>query len=231
MQQNPELASVNRDFSHLPYDHLLSDEYKSDLQKNLNFIVYHPKDIIFRQNTHSSHVMFIKSGYVKIFKEGRNERTIILKVALPGEFIGLLSVFGETFHQYSASAISDCEICEIDVSVFKNMLILNSKYAVYLLNVISSDGLFIFEKLMSHTQKQLPGRIADVILYFSEKIYKSDRFIFPFSRKELADLAGTTKESLIRTLSEFKNDKIINMEGSEVQIMSIDIIKTLSSLG
>lgn len=214
-----------------PFDHLLSDEFKSELPKNLNLVRYHSKDVIFRQNTRTSHVMFIKSGLVKIFKEGRNDRNIILTLAVHGNFIGLLSVFGEKLHQYSAAAINECEIGEIDIGIFRNMLIQNSKYSLQLLTAISLDGLFIFEKLLSHTQKQLPGRIADVILYFSEEIYKSKSFIFPLTRKELAELAGTTKESLIRTLSEFKNDKIISMEGQEVEILSMEIIKTLSALG
>jgi CRP-like cAMP-binding protein len=214
-----------------PFDHLLSDEFKADILKNLSFIRYHSKDIIFRQNTRTSHVMFIKSGHVKIFKEGRNDKTIILKVSVPGNFIGLLSVFGEKLHQYSASAITECEICEIDIGIFRHMLIQNSKYSLQLLSTVSLDGLFIFNKLLSHSQKQLPGRIADVILYFSEDIYKSIHFSFPFTRKELAELAGTTKESFIRTLSEFKNDKIIKLDGSEVEIISMNIIKTLSALG
>ena len=84
---------------------------------------------------------------------------------------------------------------------------------------------------MSQSHKQLPGRIADVILYFSEIIFKSHVFEFPFTRRELAELAGTTKESFIRTLAEFKNDKIIELEGSKVTINSMKIIKTLSDLG
>jgi CRP-like cAMP-binding protein len=84
---------------------------------------------------------------------------------------------------------------------------------------------------MSQSHKQLPGRIADVILYFSGVIYKSEEFDFPFTRRELAELAGTTKESFIRTLAEFKNDKIIDLEGSRVKINSLRIINTLSELG
>jgi CRP-like cAMP-binding protein len=91
--------------------------------------------------------------------------------------------------------------------------------------------LFIFERLISQSHKQLPGRIADVLLYFSEDIYKSNTFNFPFTRKELAELAGTTKESFIRTLTEFKNDKIINIEGSQVEIVSLENVKMLSKLG
>jgi len=68
-------------------------------------------------------------------------------------------------------------------------------------------------------------------LYFSENIYQSETFLFPLTRRELAEFAGTTKESFIRTLTEFKNDKIIDLDGSKVTIRSMKIIKTLSELG
>jgi CRP-like cAMP-binding protein len=134
-------------------------------------------------------------------------------------------------HQYSASAIHECEICDIDISHFKAVLLENGKFAMQFLNILSLDGLFIFERLLGQSHKQLPGRIADVILYFSEEIYHNTEFTFPFTRKELAELAGTTKESFIRTLTEFKNDKIIELDGSAIMIKSMDIIKTLSALG
>ncbi len=70
-----------------------------------------------------------------------------------------------------------------------------------------------------------------MILYFADVIYKSQEFEFPFTRRELAELAGTTKESFIRTLAEFKNDKIIELDGSGVKINSMKIVKTLSELG
>ena len=231
MNYYPETSLPDLNCVQLPFDHLLSIESKKELLGNLNIAKYSKKEMIFRQNTRTSHVMFIKSGHVKIFKEGRGDRSVILNIGSTGNFIGLMSVFGEKLHQYSASSITNCEICEIDFGIFKSMLLDNSKYAIQLLNTLSLDGLFIFRKLESITHKQLPGRIAEVILYFSEEIYKSKRYAFPFTRRELAELAGTTKESFIRTLSEFKNDKIISLKGSEIEIISMDIVKTLSALG
>ena len=89
----------------------------------------------------------------------------------------------------------------------------------------------IFDKLMSQTYKHLPGRIADVLLYFSQDIYKSHVFEFQLTRKELAELCGTTKESFIRTINEFKHDKIINLNGRKVEIVSMNLVKILSDLG
>ena len=79
--------------------------------------------------------------------------------------------------------------------------------------------------------KQLPGRVADVILYFYELFHRSNTFEFPLSREELAQFSGTTKESFIRTLAEFKNDKIIITDGKNITINSMEIVKTLSRLG
>jgi len=130
--------------SEIPFTHLLSEEQQESLDQNINLVNYKKKDVIFRQNTRTSHVMFIKSGLVKIYKEGRNDRTVILKVAKENEFIGLMSVFGEKLHQYSASAITDTEICDIDFMVFKSILLDNSKYQMQLLNNLSLDGLFLY---------------------------------------------------------------------------------------
>ena len=107
----------------------------------------------------------------------------------------------------------------------------NGKFAASLLHLLSLTGLHLLDRLLAQTHKQLPGKIADVLLYFSEVIYKSNKFSFPFTRRELAELAGTTKESFIRTLTEYKNDKIIELNGSEVEIKSLKIVKTLGELG
>ncbi len=215
----------------IPFGSYLNDTDLQSVIDNSNVVTFNKKEIIFRQSTRTSHIMFIKAGMAKIFKEGRNGKYIILKVAMPDDYLGLLSIYGGDTHQYSASAINSCEICFVDINIFNQLLHSNGEFVEKIINRISNDGLFIFNRLMSQSHKQLPGRIADVILYFSEVIYKSENFEFPFTRRELAELAGTTKESFIRTLAEFKHDKIIDLEGSMVKINSMKIVKTLSELG
>ncbi len=215
----------------IPFIELLTEEQIIQIRENSNQVRYNKRDVIFLQNTRTSHIMLLKSGMVKIYKEGKNNKVIILKLETPGNYLGLMSIFGQDIHQYSASAIEPTEIFFIDRTTFTSILEENGRYALKLISMISEDGLFIFQKLLAQSHKQLPGRIADLILYFSEVVYKSEEFVFPFTRRELAELAGTTKESLIRTLTEFKNDKIIDLDGSRVEIKSMKIVKTLSDLG
>jgi CRP-like cAMP-binding protein len=201
------------------------------IKQNSNIVQYQKHDNIFLQQTRTSHIMYVKSGLVKIYKEGRMGKTITLNLEPAGNFIGLMSVFGKELHEFSASAVGNAEILFIDINAFRQILNKNGEFASILIHTVSLYGLLIFKRLLAQTHKQLPGRIADVLLYFSETVYKNTKFTFPLTRRELAELAGTTKESFIRTLTEFKNDKIIELDGSDVDIKSLTIVKTLSEKG
>lgn len=224
-------ALNNLDIDVFSFSVYLTEEEKKSIKENSNIVKYNKNDTIFLQQTRTSHVMFVVDGLVKIYKEAQRGRSNILKIEKDNAFIGMMSIFGYDIHQYSGAAICSTSILIIDINTFKAIIQSNGAFALYMIHQLSINGLFIFDKLINHTYKQLPGRIADVILYFSETIYQSDTFLFPLTRRELAEFAGTTKESFIRTLTEFKNDKIIDLDGSKVTIRSMKIIKTLSELG
>lgn len=230
-QKNIENKTGENTDAIIPFDNILNDEEIEHIKNHSNVVHYLKNDVIFKQNTRTSHVMYILSGLIKIYRESKNNKTKIIKLGISGEFLGLNSVFGEETFSYSAAALEKTVVYIIDRSVFENVIVNNGQYAHEILKTITSENLSIFKRLISQSQKQLPGRIADIIMYFSEKIYHSHNFDFPLTRTELAELAGTTKESLIRTLTEFKNDKIIELEGKKVNIKSYDIIETLSRLG
>lgn len=210
---------------------LLSAEEVSRLESSSNRVEYNRRDFIVKQNTRSSHIPFILNGLVKISREMRKDKTIILRIEKPSTFVGLSSVFSNETFDFSAIALEPTTILFIDSQVFRSIVEQNGAFAFEIIQRLSRRNIFNVGRLTSLLYKQLPGRVADIILYFSEDIYNSNTFSFPLTRQELAELAGTTKESLIRTLSEFKNDKIIDLDKNVVTISSQNIIKTLSRLG
>lgn len=225
--------NIQREFKDelIPFQELLNEEELEKIQKNSNIVTYNKQDVIFKQNTRTSHTMFVKKGLIKVYRENRNNKTKIIKITTPGQYLGLNSIFGEDTFSYSAEAIEKAEVLMIDSVIFEEILKENGIFTYHLMRYLSEDNLILFRQMISQSQKQLPGRIADIILYFTENIFNSQTFTFPLTRTELAELAGTTKESLIRTLTEFKNDKIIQLEGKKVKIISYDILKTLSRIG
>jgi CRP/FNR family transcriptional regulator, polysaccharide utilization system transcription regulator len=215
----------------IPMFNELTDEQINSINSN-SFIIHHKKnEILIRQDLPISQLVYIKSGLVKIYKESSAEKIHILKIANEGNFIGILSVFSGNQYHYSASALEECDIVYTDIKIIKGIIAANGNYALHLMKLISDNGLMIFEKLISITQKQIPGRVAESLLYFSQVIYKNDSFYLPFTRQDFADLIGATKETISRTLAEFKNDRLIEIEDKKVTIKSFDLVQILSKVG
>ncbi len=130
------------------YKHLTRRELE-DIAANSNMVKFDRREVVFRQNTRTSHIMFVKTGLVKIYKEGRNNKYIILKLAVPGEYIGFMSIYGGDLHHYSAAAIEPTEVVFVDNTVFNNILKTNGDFAMKIIGMLSASSLFIFDRLMS----------------------------------------------------------------------------------
>jgi CRP-like cAMP-binding protein len=197
-----------------------------------SFLVNHRKgEYVFYQDKPVSHMMFLKSGLTKIFKEGPKNKSTILRIVGPGQYVGLFSVFYDSLYQFSAVALEDSEIYYIPLPLINELITENGQFAFHFIQELGKDGMEIMNKLIFFPQKQVPGRIAEILLFFASQIYKADSYTLPLSRQELADLAYSTKESISRTLTEFKNDRMIEINDRQVELRSVDLLKILSKLG
>ncbi len=209
---------------------ILSKSEIETIKNNSNIVFYNKKNIVFKQDTPTSHIMYVKSGLIKIIKESIH-KNLLYNIITPGNFLGITSTFGDTYFQHTATTLEDSEIMFIDINTFTEIMENNGQYSLCIMKYVCADSIDNINNLITKSQKHLPGRLADIILYFSEKIYNSQDFDFPLTRNELAEFANTSKESIIRTLTEFKNDKIIELNNRKISINSLAIIKTLSRLG
>jgi len=197
-----------------------------------SFLVRHKKgEQIFRQEQPVSHMMLICKGLIKLYKEVDSDKMIILKIVGPDNFIGILSAFYGNRYQSSATALEDTEMIYLNLSVFKEILSINGKYGLHFLKHLSAEGIQLVEKMINLSQKQIPGRIAEILLFFARNVYNNNSFTLPLSRQELADLVSSTKESISRTLTEFKNDRLIEIDDRKVNLKSIDLLDILSRMG
>ena len=89
----------------------------------------------------------------------------------------------------------------------------------------------LYDKLISLTQKQMHGKIADALIYLSEKIYNSLEFELTVSRQDLADMTAMSKDSAIRILKELEKDGIIIINGRKISIPGMELLKEISAKG
>lgn len=229
MNENPK--PENRSSSPLSFIDSLLLPQERELLFSTPKVEYVKRDIIAKQNARIAEIPIITSGLVKLSKEMRRDKNMIIRIVKPGCFLGLSSVFGSEMYEYSVLALENTTVKFVDIGILKQIMKENNAFCFEIIKQLGRDSVLNINRLASLLHKQLPGRVADILLYFAEEIYESHTFTIPLTRLELAELAGTTKESLIRTLSEFKHDKIIDTTRNHVSIKSMDIIKTLSRLG
>jgi CRP-like cAMP-binding protein len=222
------METVNYELPSLP---ILTVEQAEKL-KNNSFVVSHRKgEEIFTQERPISHLMFLSQGLVKIYKSDKKKHNVIIKLVVPNQYIGMFSLFYDTRYHFSAAALEDCEIIYINTQIVHELIMENGHFSLQLIKQFSSDGIHLMNKLTYYPQKQVAGRIAEVMLLFANEIYKNEQFTLPLSRQELADLVFSTKESVSRTLTEFKNDRMIDINDRQIHLKSIDLLNMLSKLG
>ena len=201
------------------------------INKNSYAVHHRTGEIILMQERPVSHLLYVKSGLLKLYKVIEDGRQVILDVVPAEKFIGLTSVFYKSLYLYSASSIGEGELIYTSASAIREIVAENGKYALNLMTVLSSQVVYLVERMITLTKKQVPGRIAEVLLFFSKNIYKSHEFTLPLSRNEIADYIQTTKESVSRTLTEFRNDRIIELDDKNVVLKSLDLLEILNKIG
>ncbi|HEY4789411.1 MAG TPA: helix-turn-helix domain-containing protein, partial [Bacteroidales bacterium] len=107
----------------------------------------------------------------------------------------------------------------------------NPNFAEAFIANYSSNSIKTLDRMFSLTQKQMHGRIADVLLYLSKEVFNSSNFELSLSRQDIGELSGMTKDSAIRILKEFENEQIIRLEGKKVSISNNEILEEISLKG
>ncbi|MFO7656675.1 MAG: Crp/Fnr family transcriptional regulator [Bacteroidales bacterium] len=203
-----------------------------NLQQSLNttHIEYKKREVICRQNTLVSHAQIIVDGNAKMYIEGVNSRNIVISIILPSNYIGLLAVFGYDQYAYSVAALSECNTCQVDIEMVKHLYYNNHSFLLKLNHAFGESVSTIMHKLISLNQKQVRGKVAESLLYLS-KLYDATRFILTITRKELGELSAISEENAVRVLTEFKNEHIIDMNGKEIYLKNLKLLKRISEIG
>jgi CRP-like cAMP-binding protein len=201
------------------------------LQGNCAEVSMKPGESIIKEGSLSSHIAYLKSGLAKIHKKGVKGTDQILKILQPGCYIGIQTVLSNKIHQYSASTIEDSDVCYIDTNSFKELIAKNAHFADELILYLCRDELTYFERFVNVHQKQVDGRLADTILFFSDEVNKSKSFQIPLSRNDLAALICATRESVTRSIKDLSDIGTIRVKGKSFEILNYELLKKISEKG
>ncbi len=188
-------------------------------------------EIIHREGDAIHDFKYLKNGLVKLFRVNGNGDEQIITITRPFGFVSNTNVFHETHYRYSLSALEDSDVCCIRLDLIRELIEENGKFALNLISVLSRTSQNIIALGLEIRQRNLAGRIAYVLLYFANEIFRSRIFDLPLSRKEIADFISMSSANVIRTFSDFRRDGIIRSNGRTIEITDMKKLEVISLRG
>lgn len=193
-------------------DSQISGNWKEILNES-NATNYKKKDVIYREGSSPQSVYYLVEGSVKQTQLHKDGKELIDEIYTESRFFGYNAVMANQSHRHSAICIEDSKIIAIPVKDFENLLATNNDFKIHLMRILSGDLKSREAELIEVTYGTVRSRVADGLKRLAEKY--GDNAI-PLTREELAQFIGIATETLIRTLTEFKKEGFVSMDGKKI---------------
>ena len=189
---------------------------------------YKKKEKIFQEGEHPKQLYFIASGKVKTYKTNEWGKEYITGVHQAGEFLGYLPLIKESPHIESAAAMEPTTISQIPRDDFFKMLHYNQNFAARFIKMLANNIEEQEEKLLSLAYNSIRKRVAEALVDLEKKKNQAgDSGTISILREDLASIVGTAKESVIRTLTDFKNEGLIDIDHGAITILNFSKLHDL----
>ncbi len=188
---------------------------------------------IFYEDNISLGIYCLSKGTIKLTRSNKDGKEQIIRFAREGEFLGYRALIAEEPLVATATCIEDTICCFIPKDVFLNLLEKNAQINKHMLKSLCHDLGLADERIQSLAQKSVRERLAETLL-FLQKTFQNENdtdenlIAVTLPREDIANIVGTATETVIRLLSEFKNDKLIDMEGKKIRILNKIALEKIS---
>lgn len=189
--------------------------------------VYQKGEIIFEEGAGPKGIYCIESGKVKVSQLGLDGKDQILHLAKDGDVMGYRATLSGDLFSCSAIAIEQSSICFVPKDIFTHLVGSNSKLALEIIHLFSSELKKIETNLTKITQRPVKERIAQSLLLLKNKYgleTDGSTINITVKREEIANLAGTTRETTTRVLYHFQDENIIALIGKKIKILNLKLL-------
>lgn len=178
--------------------------------------------VLYQEGSRVAGVYCVNNGILKLFKTGLDGKEQILRFAKKGDLVGYRSVLSEEPACSTAKVIEDAVLCFIPAKMLVQMVKENPEFAMKLMRMSCQELGTANKYILDIAQKTVRERLADILLFLKNDFGLDNDGILQITltREELANIVGTATESVIRLLSEFKSDKLIELNGRKIKIVN-----------
>lgn len=189
--------------------------------------VIHKKDILFTEGQTCRHVFLIRQGRAIATRTDAYSKEVVTRIHQAGDLAGTSSVFAGDRYLESVKAFEEITVIPVKKEEFLRFALRDTQSAYYFLHHLARDLSRADEKLLLQAFGSVRMKLAATLLDLHAAYAVDGRAVIPVSREDLANMAGTAKETIIRCLSEFREEGLVHLNGSEILI---DTVKPLAEL-
>lgn len=183
---------------------------------------------VYEEGQNSNTIYLINKGLIKCHKLDEQGKELTTALHKEDDLFGYTSFTENTPYQETATAIKDSELVGVTKHILKDVLNTNHQVTLELIQLLSEDLSGTKMQLLQMAYSSVNKKTATTILKFAEKLNRDPKDSIKISRNDLASVAGIATETLIRTLSVFKKEGIIEIEGRNIRILDLDKLKNIS---
>jgi len=213
------------------FNKLTEDEFN-----RLNFDktcqLYKKGTIIYREGSRLTGFYCVTRGIVKVFKTGIDGKEQIIRFAKRGEIIAYRSLLSQELACTTAKVIDEAILCHIPYQTLQYLIQNNWQFSHHMLQIVCRELREANDYITDIAQKTVRERLAEVLLLLKENFELDNQNTLQISltREELANMVGTATESVIRLLSEFKQDQLIELQGRKIKFLNISSLRRVANI-
>lgn len=204
-------------------------ELLAELTAGRNINHYKKKQLIYTEGNHPNRLYYVIKGKVKAYKTNEDGKELVTDLFSPGDFVGHIALLEGAPYKDTVETMEESELAVIPKEDFDDLLNKSPEVVKKFIQLLARNISEKETQLLRLTYNSLRKKVADAILIVQAKYRqnKEENFVIDISRENLASIAGTATESLIRTLSDFKNEKLIDINNGCISIINQKKLETL----
>jgi CRP/FNR family transcriptional regulator, cyclic AMP receptor protein len=183
---------------------------------------YKKKQIIYTEGNHPNRLYYVVKGKVKAHKTNDDGKELVTELYSHGDFFGYIAMLEGTVYKDTAEAMEETELSVIPKEDFDDLLNNNAEVSKKFIQLLAKNISEKENQLLGLAYNSLRKKVAEALLLLQKKYQenKDEKFAISISRESLASIAGTATESLIRTLSDFRAEKLIDIQDGSIVILN-----------
>ncbi len=189
---------------------------------------YRKKQIIYSEGNHPNSLFYVIKGKVKTYRTHEDGKDLVTGLSSPGDFFGYVALLQGRVYMDTAEAIEDAELAIIPKQDFEDLINYNLEVTKKFIQLLAKNVTEKEDQLLGFAYNSLRKKVAEALMMLQKKYQDKDGTLaIDISRENLASIAGTATESLIRTLSDFKSERLIEIKQGNITVLDLKRLQSL----